>query len=119
PIELDRVMGYEANYAGTSFLTLDKLKDGFRYGSKHVNLIADALAPGGLGTFGFDDEGVPAQRWDIVREGTFKGYLTSRETAHMVGLERSQGTMRANGYNRIPLIRMTNVSMEPAPDGGS
>jgi TldD protein len=119
PIELDRVMGYEANYAGTSFLTLDKLQEGFRYGSKHVNLIADGLAPGGLGTFGFDDEGVPAQRWDIVREGLFKGYLTSRETAHMVGLERSQGTMRANGYNRIPLIRMTNVSMEPAPDGGS
>src|SRR5207247_1857711 len=63
--------------------------------------------------------GVPAQRWDIVREGTFKGYLTSRETAAMVGLGRSQGTMRASGYNRIPLIRMTNVSLEPAPDGGS
>jgi TldD protein len=113
PIELDRVLGYEANYAGTSFLTLDKLGAGFKYGSPAVNIVADAFAPGGLGTFGFDDEGVPAQRWDIVREGTFKGYLTSRETAGAVGLERSQGTMRASGYNRIPLIRMTNVSLEP------
>lgn len=119
PIELDRVLGYEANYAGTSFLTLDKLRDGFRYGSPAVNLVADSFAPGGLGTFGFDDEGVPAQRWDIVREGIFKGYLTSRETAGTVGLARSQGTMRASGYNRIPLVRMTNVSLEPAPDGPS
>jgi TldD protein len=113
PIELDRVLGSEANYAGTSFLTLDRLKEGFRYGSSVVNLIADSLAPGGLGTFGYDDEGVPAQRWDIVREGIFKGYLTSRETAGAVGLARSQGTMRASGHNRIPLVRMTNVSLEP------
>lgn len=117
PIELDRVLGYEANYAGTSFLTLDKLEQSFRYGSPVVNLVADALAPGGLGTFGYDDEGVPAQRWDIVREGTFRGYLTSRETAAAVGLARSQGTMRAAGYNRIPLIRMTNVSLEPGAGG--
>lgn len=117
PIELDRVLGWEANYAGTSFLTLDKLAQGFRYGSPHVSIIADALAPGGLGTFGFDDEGVPAQRWDIVREGIFKGYLTSRETAAAVGLPRSQGTVRASDYNRLPIIRMTNVSLEPGPEG--
>jgi len=117
PIELDRVLGSEANFAGTSFLTIDKLRDGFRYGSPKVNLIADSFAPGGLGTFGYDDEGVPAQRWDIVREGIFKGYLTSRETAGAVGLTRSQGTMRASGYNRVPIIRMTNVSLEPGHDG--
>jgi TldD protein len=116
PVELDRVLGYEANYAGTSFLTLDRWKSGYRYGSPAVNIVADSLAPGGLGTFGFDDEGAPAQRWDLVREGVHKGYLTSRETAPLLGLGRSQGTMRASGYNRIPLVRMTNVSLEPGPD---
>lgn len=111
PIELDRVFGTEASYAGTSFLTVDKLGE-FRYGSKHVNIVADATAPGGLGTFGYDDEGVPAQRSDIVREGIFAGYLMSRETAPRIGL-RSNGTMRADGWNRIPLVRMTNVNLLP------
>lgn len=112
PIELDRVLGYEASYAGTSFLTVDKLGH-FRYGSEHVNLTADATIPGGLGTFGFDDEGVPAQRTPIVREGIFVGYLTSRETARAIGQSRSNGTMRASSWNRIPLIRMTNINLEP------
>lgn len=112
PIELDRVFGTEAAYAGTSFLTTDKLGS-FRYGSEHVNIAADATLPGGLGTFGYDDEGVPAQRTPIVREGIFVGYLTSRETAQQLGQEQSNGTMRASGWNRIPLIRMTNVSLEP------
>jgi TldD protein len=118
PIELDRVFGTEAAFAGTSFLTPDKLGH-FRYGSERVNLTADATLPGGLGTFGYDDEGVPAQRTPIVRQGTFVGYMTSRETASRLhGLhpgwpERSNGTMRASGWNRIPLIRMTNVSLEP------
>jgi TldD protein len=111
PIELDRVLGTEAAFAGTSFLTTDKL-DSFMYGSALVNMTADATIPGGLGTFGFDDEGVAAQSTPIVREGRFVGYLTSRETAQSLG-QRSNGAMRASGWNRIPLIRMTNVSLEP------
>jgi TldD protein len=111
PIELDRVFGTEASYAGTSFLTVDKLGE-LRYGSDIVNIVADATSPGGLGSFGYDDEGVPAQCTDIVREGMFTGYLMSRETAPRIGL-RSNGTMRADGWNRIPLVRMTNISLLP------
>lgn len=114
PIELDRVLGFEANYAGTSFLTLDTLGR-LQYGSPIVNVVADArLAHGpGLGTFAYDDEGVPAQKVDIIREGLFVGYLTSRETAAIVGQPYSNGTMRADAYNHIPLIRMTNISLVP------
>jgi TldD protein len=119
PIELDRVFGTEASYAGTSFLTPEKFGT-FRYGSEAVNLTADATIPGGLGTFGWDDEGVPAQRVPIVREGIFVGYLTSRESAQQLrevlgdgARETSGGAMRADGWNRIPIIRMTNVSLEP------
>jgi len=111
PIELDRVFGTEASYAGTSFLTVDKLQE-LRYGSDIVNIVADATEPGGLGTFGYDDEGVPAQRTDIVKDGMFVGYLMSRETAPRIGL-RSNGTMRADGWNRIPLVRMTNINLLP------
>ncbi|MBI4494237.1 MAG: TldD/PmbA family protein [Chloroflexi bacterium] len=113
PIELDRVFGAEAAYAGTSFLTLDKL-GAFQYGSEHVTIVADATVPRGLGTFGWDDEGVPAQRTVIVRNGRFENYLTSRETAARLG-RFSNGTMRADGWNRIPLIRMTNINLEPGP----
>jgi TldD protein len=114
PIELDRVLGSEANYAGMSFLTLDKLNR-LQYGAESVNVVADArLEHGpGLGTFAFDDEGVAAQRTDIIRNGLFVGYLTSRETAAQIGLPRSNGAMRADGWGRIPLIRMTNVSLLP------
>jgi len=112
-IELDRVLGFEASYAGTSFLTPDK-RGHFRYGSEVVTIVADATVPGGLGTFGFDDEGVPAQRTVIVDHGIFRNYLTSRETAAVFG-EPSNGTMRADGWNRIPLIRMTNINLEPGP----
>ena len=111
PIELDRVMGTEISLAGGSFLTTDKL-GGYRYGSPAVNITADATIPGALGSFGFDDEGVPAQRTPIVREGIFVGYLTSRETAPAIS-QRSNGTMRADGWGRIPLIRMTNINLEP------
>ncbi len=111
PIELDRVFGTEASYAGTSFLTTEKLGS-FRYGSEIVNITADATIPGGLGTFGYDDEGVPAQRVPIVRNGIFVGYLTSRETAGVLG-QSSNGAARADGWNRIPLIRMTNINLEP------
>ena len=110
-IELDRVLGTEAAFAGTSFLTVDKLGS-FRYGSPAVNITADATIPGGLGTFGYDDEGVPAHSTPVVREGNFVGYLTSRETATTLG-QTSNGAMRASGWNRIPLIRMTNVNLDP------
>lgn len=113
PTELDRALGTEASYAGTSFLVPDML-DGFRYGSDLVDIVADATVPGGLGTFGWDDEGVAAQRVPLVREGMFTGYLSSRETAPRIG-RRSGGAMRADGWNRIPLIRMTNVNLLPKP----
>ncbi len=111
PTELDRVYGSEAAYAGTSFLTTEKL-DNFQYGSSVVNLTADSVRPLGLGTFGWDDEGVPAQSSPLVREGLFVGYLMSRETATRLG-RYSNGCMRASGWNRIPIIRMLNVSLEP------
>jgi TldD protein len=114
PIELDRVLGMEANYAGTSFLTLDQLNQ-LQYGSPIVNVVADARVEHGpgLGTFGYDDEGVPAQRTDIIKNGRFVGYITSRETAPALGQNFSNGTMRAENWNRIPLIRMTNISLLP------
>jgi TldD protein len=114
PTELDRVFGTEASYAGTSFLTTDKLDEGFRYGSDLVDIVADATAPGGMGTFGWDDEGVAAQQVPLVKNGIFVGYLSSRETAPRIG-RRSGGAMRADGWNRIPLIRMTNVNLLPKP----
>ncbi|HVO62746.1 MAG TPA: TldD/PmbA family protein [Terriglobales bacterium] len=114
PIELDRVLGMEANFAGTSFLTLDKLRN-LRYGSDLVNVVADARQEHGpgLGTFAFDDEGVPAQCTPIISNGLFTGYLSSRDTAHAIGANRSGGTLRAESWNRLPIIRMTNVSLLP------
>ncbi|GCE17988.1 TldD/PmbA family protein [Dictyobacter kobayashii] len=112
PIELDRVLGYEAGFVGKSFLTTDKLNSNYRYGSEVVNLTADATIPGALGTFGWDDEGVPAQRTPIVSNGIFSGYLMSRDTAPLIGLS-SNGCVRADSWNRLPMIRMTNVSLEP------
>lgn len=111
PTELDRVYGSEAAYAGTSFLTTEKLGN-FKYGSPVVNLTADSIRPLGLGTFGWDDEGVPAQSSPLVKEGLFVGYLMSRETATQLG-RTSNACMRASGWNRIPIIRMVNVSLEP------
>jgi len=110
-VELDRVLGHEASYAGTSFVTTDKL-DKFRYGSELMNVYADATTPGGLGTFGYDDEGVKAQKVPIVKDGIFVGYLSSRETAPLIG-RRSSGAMRAESWSRIPIIRMTNINLEP------
>ncbi len=114
PAELDRALGSEINFAGTSFLTPEMLGR-FRYGSDIVNLVGDATqssSPDGLGTFAYDDEGVPAQRVHIVRDGAFVGYLSSRETAGEIGLQ-STGAMRASSWSRIPLVRMTNVSLLP------
>ena len=110
PIELDRVFGEEAAYAGTSFLTPDKLNN-FAYGSEYVNITADSLRTPGLGSFGWDDEGVPSQTTPIVSSGQFVGYLMSRESASTLGLT-SNGCMRASSWNRLPMIRMTNVSLE-------
>jgi TldD protein len=111
PIELDRILGTEASYAGTSFLKPEMVSH-FKYGSELVNIVADATYPGGLGTFGYDDEGIRAQRIPILSHGMLVSLLTSRETAHHLGGE-SNGTMRADGWNRIPLIRMTNINLEP------
>ncbi len=111
PIELDRILGMEASYAGTSFLK-PEMAGHFRYGSEQVNIVADATLPGALGTFGYDDEGIRAQRVPIISQGILVNLLTSRETAVSLGQE-SNGTMRADGWNRIPLIRMTNINLEP------
>lgn len=111
PTELDRVLGFEASYAGTSFMDLKGLGK-LKYGSKIVNIVADATAPLGLGTFGWDDEGVAAQKSYLIKEGIHVGYLTSRETAGVIG-QVGNGTMRADGWANIPLIRMTNINLEP------
>ena len=111
PTELDRVYGTEASYAGTSFLRPDDLGS-LRYGSEHMNITADSTTPGGLGTFGFDDEGVPARREPIVEAGVLTGFLTSRETAARIG-SGNGGSMRADGWNRMPLVRMTNLHLDP------
>jgi TldD protein len=115
PCELDRAYGTEISLAGGSFLQ-PSMVNAFRYGSSRVNLTADATNPGGLGTFGWDDEGVPASRTPLVREGMFVGYLSSRETASRMGVA-SSGAMRADGFSRAPLIRMVNVNLEPDPHG--
>jgi TldD protein len=111
PIELDRVLGMEEAYAGSSFLTPSD-RGTLRYGSPLVSVTADATLSGGLGSFGFDDEGVPAQRVPIIEDGVFQNFLTSRETSGVVG-QTSNGTSRADGWSHLPLIRMTNISLEP------
>jgi len=110
-VEYDRATGMETGAIGTSYLTLDK-RGTFRFGSPLVNIVADSTIPGALGSFGYDDDGVPAQRVDIVKDGIFLNYLTSREMAATLG-ERSNGANRAMSFDKIPLIRMTNVSLMP------
>ncbi len=112
PSELDRALGYEANYAGTSFLTTDK-RGTFRYGSPHVNLVADNTEPETLAATGYDDDGVACQKWDIIREGLFVGYCTNRELAVKVGESRSRGSNRADGWGSIPMIRIANIGLDP------
>ena len=111
PTELDRVYGTEASYAGTSFLKAGDLGS-LKYGSEHMNITADPTTPTGLGSFAFDDEGVPAARTPVVEAGRLTGFLTSRETAARIGAG-SGGSMRADGWNRMPLVRMTNLHIEP------
>ncbi len=111
PIELDRIYGTEAAYAGTSFLRVEDLGT-LRYGSEAMSVTADPTTPGGLGSFAFDDEGVPASREAIVEGGILRGFLTSRETAAQLGAGAG-GSMRADGWSRMPLVRMTNLHLEP------
>ncbi len=117
PLELDRVLGYEANYAGTSFATLDKWKSGdFKYGSDIVNLIADKTQPGSLGAVGYDDEGVKTKHWDLVRNGVLKNYQAIRDQVHMIDQNESHGCCYAQSWNDVQFQRMPNVSLEPGKE---
>jgi len=116
PTELDRIVGYEANYAGTSFVKLEDIGK-LRYGSKLMNVYADRTHPGGASTVGYDDDGVEAQRWPLVREGVLVGLQTNRETAHYIGETSSRGCTFANHWRNYPFLRMPNVQMEPGPAG--
>jgi TldD protein len=112
PNELDRVLGWEAAYAGMSFNTTDHVGT-FQYGSEKVNLVADNTVPGGMATAGYDDEGVAAQRWYVVKEGVFQDYFTARETASLIGAERSRGCCRGESWYAIPITRIPNLSLLP------
>lgn len=116
PLELDRVLGYEANYAGTSFATLDKLKDKFKYGSDKVTIFADKIQPGSLGAVGYDDEGVKTQKWDLIKDGTLVNYQVIRDQAHILGLKESQGCCYADSWSSVQFQRMANVSLAPGKD---
>ena len=99
PTELDRVLGYEANFAGTSFLTLDKWKSGnFNFGSKEVNIVADKTQVGSLGAVGYDDEGVKCKKWDLIKDGVLVNYQAIRDQAHIIGLKESQGCCYAQSW---------------------
>jgi TldD protein len=114
PTELDRVLGYEANYAGTSFLSLEKLKSGnFHFGSKNMNIVADKLQPGSLGAVGYDDEGVKCGKWDLVKDGVLVNFQAIRDQAHMLGLDHSQGCCYAQSWDDVQFQRMPNVSLQP------
>jgi len=114
PSELDRVLGYEANYAGTSFLTLDKWKSGnFKFGSPQVNIVADKIQPGSLGAVGYDDEGVEAKKWDIIKDGILVNYQAIRDQAHIIGLKESQGCCYADSWSDVQFQRMPNISLQP------
>jgi TldD protein len=110
--ELDRVLGMEASFAGTSFVSTEDVGR-LRFGSDLVNITADATAPGGLGTFAFDDEGVVAQKTHLIRDGMLVGLQTSRDTAGALNQDRSNGAMRADGWENFPIIRMTNINLLP------
>ena len=114
PTELDRVLGYEANFAGTSFLTLDKWQSkNFNFGSKLVNIVGDKLQPGSLGAVGYDDEGVATQQWDIIKDGILVNYQAIRDQAHIIGLKESQGCCYADNWSSVQFQRMPNVSLQP------
>ncbi|MBS1951485.1 MAG: TldD family protein, Actinobacterial subgroup [Cytophagales bacterium] len=117
PLELDRILGYEANYAGTSFATLDKLKSGtFNYGSKQVNIFADKTQAGSLGAVGYDDEGVKAKRWDLIKAGIFVNVEAIRDQVHIVGQKESHGCCYAQSWSDVQFQRMPNVSLAPGQE---
>jgi len=113
PLELDRVLGYEANYAGTSFATLDKWKTKtFNYGSKEVNFVADKVQPGSLGAVGYDDEGVKTKKWDLVKDGILVNYQAIRDQAHIIGEKESHGCCYSQSWRDVQFQRMANVSLQ-------
>ncbi|MGB5555901.1 MAG: TldD/PmbA family protein [Flavobacteriaceae bacterium] len=117
PTELDRVLGYEANYAGTSFATMDKWKAGdFKYGSDLVNIVADKTQPGSLGAVGYDDEGVKSKKWDIIRNGVLVNYQAIRDQVGMLGQNESHGCCYAQSWNDVQFQRMPNISLEAGKD---
>ncbi|MGH8084857.1 MAG: TldD/PmbA family protein [Lysobacter sp.] len=113
PTELDRVLGYEANYAGTSFVTLDKVRDHFQYGSEHVNIIADKTQPGSLGAVGYDDEGVKTKQWDLIKDGKLVNLQAIRDQVHLLGEDASHGCCYADSWSSVQFQRMPNVSLAP------
>ncbi|GAB2516928.1 TldD/PmbA family protein [Lysobacter humi (ex Lee et al. 2017)] len=113
PLELDRVLGYEANYAGTSFATLDKREQGFRFGSEIVNFVADKTRPGSLSAVGWDDEGVKTREWDLIRDGILVDYQATRDEAHILGHKASHGCSYADSWSSVQFQRMANVSLMP------
>ncbi|KGQ19350.1 TldD family protein [Lysobacter dokdonensis DS-58] len=116
PTELDRVLGYEANYAGTSFATLDKRANKFKYGSDKVTVVADKVQKGSLGAVGYDDEGVKTKRWDIIKDGTLVDYQTIRDQAHILGKTESDGCCYADSWSSVQFQRMANISLSPGKD---
>ncbi len=117
PTELDRVLGYEANFAGTSFLTLDKWETKkFNFGNKRVNLFADKKQVGSLGAVGYDDEGVATRQWDLVREGVLTNYQAIRDQVHIIGEKESQGCCYADSWSSVQFQRMPNVSLAPGTE---
>ena len=117
PTELDRVYGYEANFAGTSFATTEKLNN-FQYAAPWVNFKADRTQPGGRSTLGYDDEGVKAEDWYVVKDGILVDYLTDRETAHRLGRETSNGCAYADNWASVPMVRIPNLGLEAGQEGG-
>ncbi|HBB35081.1 MAG TPA: TldD/PmbA family protein [Cyanobacteria bacterium UBA8803] len=118
PTELDRVYGYEANFAGTSFATTDQLRK-LQYAAPWVNFKADRTQAGGRSTMAYDDEGVPAQEWYVVKDGLLVDYLTDRETAYRLGRGSSNGSAYADSWSSVPMVRIPNLGLEPGPEGGS
>jgi TldD protein len=117
PSELDRVLGYEANFAGTSFLTLDKWESKkFKFGSDKVNIVADKLQPGSLGAVGYDDEGVATKQWDIIKDGVLVNYQSIRDQGHIIGLKESQGCCYADNWSSVQFQRMPNISLQPGKE---
>ncbi|RPD88824.1 TldD/PmbA family protein [Luteimonas sp. 100069] len=113
PLELDRVLGYEANYAGTSFATIDKRDSGYRWGSDIVNFVADKTRPGSLGAVGYDDEGVPTKQWNLIKDGVLVDYQATRDQAHILGKSESDGCSYADSWSSVQFQRMPNVSLAP------